>query len=155
SRYALGLAKDGRGGLWFACQMVCHFAAGSFTSYFNEQLKNPAGSYGAIDVAVAASGSVWASFDGIGPGLGVQQYTNGSWHSFVVPGFDGGAVRSHTLFVDRNQTLWIGTESQGIYHVHDGHADHYDRTDGLSAGGVGSIYEDREGNVWVVTGRGI
>src|SRR5262249_17328912 len=52
-------------------------------------------------------------------------------------------------------TLWVGTESKGLYHVHDGHADHYERSDGLSGNYILSLYEDREGNLWVVTGQGI
>jgi signal transduction histidine kinase/ligand-binding sensor domain-containing protein len=155
STYGIGLAAQPDGTLWFACQMVCRFAAGAFTSYFAEQLTDPAGGGGAVDVAVDPSGSVWASFDGVGPRLGVQRYTDGKWTSFVVPGFDGSTVRSHTLFVDRERTLWIGTESNGLYHVHDGHADHYERSDGLSGNGIGSMYEDREGNLWVVTDRGL
>jgi hypothetical protein len=66
----------------------------AFTSYFDEQLTNPAGGNGAMDVAVDSSGSVWVSFDGVGPGLGVQRFADGKWTSFVVPGFDGSTVRS-------------------------------------------------------------
>jgi signal transduction histidine kinase/ligand-binding sensor domain-containing protein len=153
--YAIGLAAQPDGTLWFACKMVCRFAAGAFTSYFDEQLTNPAGGNGAMDVAVDSSGSVWASFDGVGPGLGVQRFADGKWASFVVPGFDGSTVRSHTLFVDREGALWIGTESNGLYYVHDGHADHYERADGLSGNHVGSMHEDREGNLWVTTDRGL
>ncbi len=155
-RYALGLAAQPDGTLWFACGgMVCRFAAGAFTSYFPDPLTDPAGGDGAIDVAVDPSGSVWAGFDGVGPRRGVQRFTDGEWASFVVPGLDGSTVRSHTLFVDRQGTLWVGTESSGLYHVHDGHADHYDRSDGLSGNDVGSMYEDREGNLWVTTDRGL
>src|SRR5262249_10277902 len=46
---ALGLAVQADGTLWFACQMVCRFAAGAFTSYFDEQLTDPAGGHGAVD----------------------------------------------------------------------------------------------------------
>jgi signal transduction histidine kinase/ligand-binding sensor domain-containing protein len=155
STFALGLAAQPDGTLWFACAMVCRFAAGAFTSYFDEQLTDPAAGDGAIDVAADPSGSVWTSFDGVGPRLGVQHYQDGTWASFVVPGFDGSTVRSHTLFVDRQRTLWVGTESNGLYHVHDGHADHYQRSDGLSGNQIGAMYEDREGNLWVSTDRGI
>jgi signal transduction histidine kinase/ligand-binding sensor domain-containing protein len=153
--YALGLAAQPDGTLWFASRMVYRFAAGAFTSYFPEQLTHPAGDLGAVDVAVDPSGSVWASFDAVGPRLGVQRFADGKWASFVAPGLDGSTVRSHTLFVDRERTLWIGTESSGLYHVHDGHADHYDRSDGLSGNSITSIYEDGEGNLWVITDRGI
>jgi signal transduction histidine kinase/ligand-binding sensor domain-containing protein len=152
---AIGLAAQSDGTLWFACRMVCRFAAGAFTSYFDEQLTDPVGGHGAVDIAVDPSGSVWVSFDGTGPRLGVQHYANGTWAPVVVPGFDGSTVRSHTLFVDRARTLWVGTASNGLYHLHDGHADHYEMSDGLSGNEIGTMYEDREGNLWVVTTRGI
>jgi signal transduction histidine kinase/ligand-binding sensor domain-containing protein len=155
STYGIGLAAQSDGTLWFACRMVCRFTAGAFTSYFDEQVADPAGGGGAIDIAAEPSGSVWVSFDGVGPRLGVQRYSDGKWAPFVVPGFDGSTVRSHTLFVDRHGVLWVGTESSGLYCVHDGHADHYERSDGLSGNQIGSIYEDREGNLWVATDRGI
>lgn len=152
--YALGLAVQPDGTVWFACRMLCRFAGGAFTSYFEEQLTDPAGGLGVRDVAVDRSGSVWATFSGVGPKLGVQQLANGKWTPFVVPGFDGRTERSHGTFIDRQDTLWIATES-GLVRVHDGHADRYDRSDGLSGNTINSIYEDREGNLWVATDRGL
>ena len=93
--------------------------------------------------------------DGVGPGLGVRHYSNGSFASYVVPGFDGATIRAVALLLDRNQTLWVGTESQGLYHIHDGHADHYGAAQGLTGDEVNSIYEDREGNLWITTDKGV
>src|SRR6202167_3660060 len=59
------------------------------------------------------------------------------------------------LSVDRNQTLWVGTESQGLYRIHDGVADHYGSANGLSGDTVEDIYEDKEGNLWVTTDAGL
>lgn len=152
--YGLGLAKDGAGAFWFGSSVLCRWAQGSSSTYFEEELKHTGGN-GVIDVAVGPSGSVWATLDGIGPGLGVRYFSDGKWASYVVPGFNGAAVRSHTLFMDRHHSLWVGTESEGLYHIHDGIADHYGIADGLSGNSVGSIYEDSEGNLWVVTNGGV
>src|SRR5262249_39917470 len=84
---ALGLSAQADGTLWFACRMVCRFAAGAFTSYFDEQMTDPAGGIGALATAAEPPGSVWASFNGIGPRLGVQHYGDGKWTPYVVPGF--------------------------------------------------------------------
>jgi len=153
-KYGIGLTEDGKGNLWFGCQMLCRWAPGSSSVYFKEQLAKPAGD-GVIEVVAGPSGSLWASLDGIGPGLGVRFYSNGKWASYVVPGFNGDAIRSHSLFVDRNQTLWAGTESEGLYHIHDGFADHYGSAEGLSGNSVAQIYEDKEGNLWVATDKGL
>src|SRR6202030_3899977 len=46
-------------------------------------------------------------------------------------------------------------ENNGVYRIHDGVADHYSSTDGLSGNAVRSFYEDREGNLWVTTDTGL
>jgi signal transduction histidine kinase/ligand-binding sensor domain-containing protein len=153
-KYAIGLAEDSTGNIWFGCKMLCRWASDSFSFYFKDQLKNPAGD-GVERVAAGPSGSVWASLGGTGRKLGVQYYSEGKWASYVVPGFDGATVVSDVLFVDRNHSLWVGTESQGLYRVHDGVADHYGSANGLSGDTVEYIYEDREGNLWVTTDRGV
>jgi signal transduction histidine kinase/ligand-binding sensor domain-containing protein len=154
ARYGLGLTEDGAGNIWFGGDVLCRWAPGSSSVYFEHELKDTAG-YGVIDVAAAASGPVWASLDGTGPKLGVRYFANGKWGSYVVPGFDGAKVRSDYLFVDRNQTLWVGTGSQGLYHIHDGVADHYGSANGLSGNNICCLTEDREGNIWVATDRGL
>jgi len=153
-KYGLGLAEDTTGNIWFGSSALCRWASGSSNLYFERELKRTAG-YGAVAVVAGPSGSVWTGLDGTGPNLGVRYYSNGKWSSYVAPGFDGGTVRSQAMLVDRNDSLWIGTESMGLYHVHDGIADHYGNADGLSGNQVASIYEDREGNLWVATDRGV
>jgi len=154
-KYAIGLAEDTAGNIWFGCKMLCRWAPNSSSFYFADQLKNPAGDNGVTNVAAGPSGSVWASFGGIGPKQGVQYYSEGKWVSYVVPGFDGATFASGTLYLDRNHSLWVGTQSQGLYRIHDGVADHYGRANGLSGDNVGYIYEDKEGNLWVTTDRGV
>jgi signal transduction histidine kinase/ligand-binding sensor domain-containing protein len=155
-RYGLGLTEDSLGNLWFGSSALCRWRMGSPAStYFGDVLERLQAGDGVSDVAAGPSGSVWAALDGVGPQLGVRYYSEGKWASYVVPGFDGTTVRSHTLFVDRNKSLWVGTENKGLYHIHDGIADHYGSADGLSGDSVGSIYEDREGNLWVATDGGL
>ncbi|WP_263356738.1 ligand-binding sensor domain-containing protein [Acidicapsa ligni] len=60
-----------------------------------------------------------------------------------------------TLLKDRDGDLWIGTGGQGIVHVHEGRADSFTTSDGLSSNSVVSLFQDREGNVWAGTGHGL
>ena len=153
--YGLGAAEDTMGNLWFGSSVLCRWRPGSSSTYFDDVLKKRAVGDGVIDVAAGESGSVWASIDGVGPRLGVRHFSAGRWTSYVVPGFDGEKVRSHALFVDRNKTLWIGTENNGLFRVHDGLADHYGNSDGLTGNSVVLFYEDHEGNLWVLTEGGV
>jgi signal transduction histidine kinase/ligand-binding sensor domain-containing protein len=151
---SLGLAEDNSGGIWYGCHMICRMKAGSFSYFMKEQLVHPAGE-GVIAIAAKPSDSVWVSLDGVGPKLGVRHLVDNEFVSYVVPGFDGATVRAHVLFVDRHQTLWIGSDSQGLYRIRDGVADHYGHVDGLSGDFVHSVYEDQEGDLWVATDKGM
>jgi signal transduction histidine kinase/ligand-binding sensor domain-containing protein len=154
AKFGTALAADASGDIWFGCQMLCRWNGSSISQYLQEQMDHPLGD-GVVAVAAGAAGSVWVATDGVGPGFGVRYYSHGTFTSYVVPGFDGATIRAVALFVDRQQTLWVGTESEGLYHVHDGHADHYGAAQGLTGNEVHSIYEDREGNLWITTDKGM
>jgi signal transduction histidine kinase/ligand-binding sensor domain-containing protein len=154
-KYGLGLTKDSEGNLWFGSSALCRWRPGSASTYLNEINKRPDAGYGVIDVATGPSGTVWATTDVAAPGLGVVSSSGGRWATYIVPGFDGSKVVSHTLFMDREHSLWIGTTTDGLYRVHNGIAEHYGTADGLSGGEIHLIYEDREGDIWVVTNGGI
>jgi signal transduction histidine kinase/ligand-binding sensor domain-containing protein len=152
--FATSLAEDSSGDIWFGCQMLCRWDGSSISHYMQEQIEHPSGD-GVVALAAGAAGSVWVAMDGVGPGLGVRHYSNGSFMSYVVPGFDGATIRAVSLLLDHDQTLWVGTESQGLYHIRDGHADHYGAAQGLTGDDVNSIYQDREGNLWITTDKGV
>ena len=64
-------------------------------------------------------------------------------------------IDSDRLLRDRDGGLWIGTVERGLVHVHQGRTDIFTRSDGLSGDVVLSLFEDREGNVWVATTGGL
>jgi ligand-binding sensor domain-containing protein len=64
-------------------------------------------------------------------------------------------VDSNKLLLDRDGGLWIGTVQRGLIHVHRGRADVFSRADGLSGDVVLSLFEDREGSIWVATTGGL
>jgi len=153
--YGLGMTHDSEGNIWFGSSVLVRWRLGATpTTYFGETAELAKGD-GVLDVALGPSGTAWASLDGTGPELGVRYYSGGKWTSYAVPGFDGTRVRSHALLVDRRGSLWVGTENDGVYRICGGVADHYGVSDGLSGSGVGSLFEDREGNIWVETDGGL
>ncbi|MGA3046352.1 MAG: two-component regulator propeller domain-containing protein [Terracidiphilus sp.] len=56
---------------------------------------------------------------------------------------------------DRDGALWVGTWSQGLVHFREGSADSFAQRDGLSGNLVTALFEDREGNIWVGTTKGL
>ncbi|MEI9978614.1 MAG: two-component regulator propeller domain-containing protein [Edaphobacter sp.] len=153
--YGVGLSEDSLGNLWIGSYMLCRWRPGSSSTFFEDELKHLKGEPGVIDIAAGPSGSVWAALEGVGPKLGVRHYAEGRWTSYVAQGFDGALVRGHSLFIDRDHSLWVGGETQGLYRIHDGIADHYRSADGLSGDSVTSLYQDKEGDLWVATTGGV
>ena len=64
-------------------------------------------------------------------------------------------VDSNKLLWDRDGGLWIGTRDRGLIHVHQGRTDVLTKSDGLSGDMICSLFEDREGDVWVATTEGL
>ena len=65
------------------------------------------------------------------------------------------AVHANGLFRSSDGSLWIRTDDRGLIHVHRGRADWFAQPDGLSSNNIGTIFEDREGNIWVDTADGL
>lgn len=155
-RYGLGLTQDDEGNLWFGSSVLNKWRPGSPATTYLEQIdKRPNAGAGIVDVAAGPGGTIWATTQVPGPGMGILWFSKGKWASYVVPGLDGSTVGSQTLFMDREHTLWIGTTADGLYRIHDGIADHYSTADGLSGHDISLIFEDHEGNIWVITDGGI
>jgi signal transduction histidine kinase/ligand-binding sensor domain-containing protein len=154
ARYGLGLTEDSAGNIWFGADKIFRRSPDA-TAVYSEKEWQYLGDIVVGRLAAGPSGEVWAALDGAGPKMGLRHYSDGKWPSYAVPGFNGADVRARALLVDSKGTLWVGTLSDGLYHVHDGITDHYGIANGLSGRGVGEIYEDREGNVWVITDKGL
>jgi signal transduction histidine kinase/ligand-binding sensor domain-containing protein len=156
--YATRVAEDSLGNLWIGSDAICRWKpGGASTIYFEQELRDSSGIAGVRAVVAGAGGLIWAALQGSGKSLGLQQFANGVWKGYVTPGTNGPAMDVSTLMLDRDGALWIGTLNRGIYRAHDGEADHFGSADGLSSDsvGAGGIFQDREGNVWIVTAKGI
>jgi len=153
--YGLGLTHDREGNIWFGSKVLVRWRPGTPTTTYFDEVAELAKSDGVINVALGPSGTAWASLDGTGPQLGLRYYSGSKWTSYAVPGFDRSRVRPGHLLVDRRGSLWVGTMNDGVYRICGGAADHYGVSDGLSGNSVASLFEDREGNIWVLTDGGL
>jgi signal transduction histidine kinase len=145
------LTEDAEGNLWVgAPNQVIRWRDGSFDAYMREQLE---GRFvlSTSSIAAAADGSLWAAIPK--DKFGVFRVVRGQSQRAPLQGVDATAVTK--LFIDRDKSLWMGTREHGVYRVYGERVDHFSSEDGLSSSGVNGFFEDREGNVWVATSRGL
>jgi signal transduction histidine kinase/ligand-binding sensor domain-containing protein len=100
-------------------------------------------------------GCMWIGYNIEGPRLGLQHVCRDEWSPIKLPGFDSTQIQVGDVRPDREGSLWIGTDGDGLYRVNGRRVDHYRAADGLSGDSILSIFEDHEGDVWVCTSRGL
>jgi len=153
---AIQLARGNSGELWVGgYSEICRWKPGWATNYFANTSRGPETFASLRGIVTAADGSVWAAIDRPGPVLRLEHFEHGSWASRAFPGIPINNSDVTTLFVSRDDALWVGTADHGIFRARGIEVDHFGSTDGLSSDAVGRFYQDTEGTVWVVTADGI
>ena len=150
------MTEDSRGDFWIGgSTSLVRWNPQSHSIYNPSGLKSNAGMLGMASLAPDPDGSLWVGIASSGPGLGLQQLVRGIWKPFISSELKGESVAVEQLFLDRENALWIGTSQHGIYRIYGGRVEHFGSADGLSSDNVRRFFEDREGDLWVVTTRGI
>src|SRR5271166_64122 len=95
-------------------------------------------------------------------GAGLKQFTGDKLESYPIRDaanrnklLSDSDVDSNKLLRDRDGGLWIGTHELGLIHIHSGRTDIFTKSNGLSGNIICSLFEDREGNIWVATTGGL
>ena len=154
--HAGSLIQDHQDGFWLGSEMMLlHWRPGHSDSYIEPGLSAAKGLAGVQAMAQNPNGDLWTGMALKGPGLGLQQLSNGIKKPFVTPELDGSTLDVNVLTQTRDDGLMVGTQGQGLYRIQRGKADHFSSAQGLSSDTINSIFEDREGNVWVATGKGL
>ena len=150
--YAVTVSEDAKGNLWIgAPNQLLRWSDDSHQSYFREQLERFQGLPAVESVVAAPDGSLWAAISR--EGFGVFRMVNGTPQKATLR--ETGSAHIISLFVDRDQSLWMGTTNDGIYRMAGGRVDHFRSEGGLSSNAVTRFFEDREGNLWVATSKGL
>jgi signal transduction histidine kinase/ligand-binding sensor domain-containing protein len=153
---ATQLRKGTAGELWVAgYSELCRWKPGSCTSYFATASRRPETFASLHGIATGPDGSVWAVINRSSKVLQLEEFDHGTWVSRTFPEIHVVNSNVTTLFVDRSNTLWVGTADHGIFRIRGKDVDHFGSADGLSADAVGRVYQDAEGTLWVVTSGGI
>src|SRR5262245_2822154 len=156
ARTATALVAGPDGVLWLGdSTSLIRWHQGSSSVFLPPQLQSSAELSGVGALAMASDKSLWVGMARPGPGLGLQQMLQGVMRPIAISGFDSARIAVSTLFMDREQHLWIGTQDDGIYRFAEGQIDRFRVADGLSGDVINAIYQDRENNVWVATSEGL
>jgi len=119
-----------------------------------ETLASAGGSLGVSDVMPTANGLL-VGIARTGPGLGLEEFVDGTWKVFSATGVDSLDLDVNVLLRDRDGGIWVGTFSHGLYRLYQGRAERFSSADGLSSDTVSSLYEDAEGTIWAATPKGL
>ena len=155
---ANAVVADSSGSLWFGgSNALCRrsLIETQTSTYLERELNVTGGLPGVTSLASASDGSVWVGIAQSHIGLGLMRVTERGATNYVIPGFDGRRIDIVALLVDTDNSLWVGTRTNGIYRIRGHKAEHFGGADGLSSDTVLALYQDREGSVWVATSRGL
>jgi len=150
------LTKDHQGNFWIGREEGLGLIRWRPDSHDAYRLKGSKHADAAVSsIAIQADGSLWAGIDVSGSGLGLQRFVHNKWEPFLTSELDGSKVAVIALLMDRENALWVGTTKNGIYRIYRDHVEHFGSVNGLSSDFVYKLFEDREGNVWAATSKGI
>lgn len=152
----LGLAKSDDGSIWLGgYSEICLWKPGESTIYFPNRTHRPEGFALFRALASGPDRSTWVAINSSDPVVRLQHFVHGQWTTETFPDIPTTNAQITSLFVDRNNDLWVGTNDKGMFRIRDHRAEQFSADDGLSSKSVHGFYQDIEGNVWVVTSLGI
>jgi ligand-binding sensor domain-containing protein/signal transduction histidine kinase len=144
-RGVTSLYEDGRGNLWAEGQNgLWRWKPGS-PEFFSLPDNSPTKQNLAED------------FDGallIGTDAGIERLVDGRIEAYSMPGYER-KLRAKQMLRDSDGSLWIGTVTGGLVHIHQGRTDVFSQSGGLSGDVVDVFFEDHEGDIWVATMNGL
>jgi signal transduction histidine kinase/ligand-binding sensor domain-containing protein len=144
------LAQDNSGTIWFGeLGKICSWNNGAAAIY-TAPPADPACKPAIGSLLVDVDRSILLGCEG-----GLRRLEQGRFVPFRSASLDADKLKGSKLLYDRGGSLWIGTTNDGLYHLSNGVADHFGVGDGLSDDNVSELFEDREGNIWVVTPEGV
>jgi PAS domain S-box-containing protein len=141
------LYKDGDGNLWIATDGggVARLHGGKITTLSAQQ-----GLGSDIVFALCGDGQQGMWF---GTRQGLTHWTGGILKTLTTKdGLPGNDIRS--LHLDRDGSVWVGTNGNGLAHLSGNRTKTYSLKDGLPDNHVWAIQRDAAGSLWIGTGGG-
>jgi signal transduction histidine kinase/ligand-binding sensor domain-containing protein len=153
---ARGFFREADGSLWLGADLgMIHWQAGRTSTIYPAALSESRGMGGVTGIVRNRRGELWVGMAHPGREGGLQRLVNGKLQPLITATLDSSALSIFTLYLDSQDALWVGTWEQGLLRIHGDRVERFRASDGLSGESVLRIFEDREGNVWVSTLRGL
>lgn len=92
-------------------------------------------------------GDIWLAGD-----QGFYTYKNGKWELLL---WQNEKWEAWKICRDKKNRIWVGTEKSGVFVFTDGIWNKYNEELGLGDNHISDVFEDRHGNIWIVTKKGI
>ncbi|HEY0760086.1 MAG TPA: two-component regulator propeller domain-containing protein [Acidisarcina sp.] len=154
--FAMQLARSDSADLWIAgYSQLCRWRPGSGQVYFKNLAHHSTDFASLRAIASGRHDEVWAALEQPKVPLQLQRIVHGMTAAVDFPEIKVSNSDVQGLFVDKSNALWIATSSHGIYRSKDQRTEHFGSAEGLSSDATSGFFEDREGDVWVVTSAGI
>jgi len=150
--YVWSLGEDGAGSLWVGADSgVWRWTPGMPQPFQTSRMR-------VADLSTTVDGQILIGIRG----AGIKQVDRDQLVPYPIRRATGPRelmadrdIKANKLLRDRDGGLWIGTDGLGIVHVKDDMADSFTRAEGLSGDIACSLFEDREGNIWFGSEKGL
>jgi signal transduction histidine kinase/ligand-binding sensor domain-containing protein/CheY-like chemotaxis protein len=132
-----GLVQITNKGKWTSENTVLHRFPGDPDVYF------------LMNIDADAEGTIWGVHS-----KGIYRFSNGEF-DFSFRGTNYEDNETNTLFIDREENVWIGTMNMGALKFTSDKFQIFNTGSGLISNVVTSVIEDRNGHLWVATEGGV
>ncbi len=159
--YPVYLARTGSDDLWVGGYWVggyselCRWKPGAPPLDTRRGLRYQEGVASLKAIGAGRDGSLWVAIQDSQRPLRLDHLQRGVWTIQTFPDIPVNDSDVSSLFVDRDDALWIATAHNGLFRTKEGISQHFGNADGLSSDAVGQMFQDVEGSMWVVTSAGI
>jgi len=147
----LEIVEDKAGNLWFGTsEGLIKYDGQMFTAFsINEGLQNEE----IWGLTIDKNGLIWVGTTG-----GISHFDGEKFVPFYLPDSivdNPKSMLSHKLVFkiieDRNGTMWLATDGNGIFKYNNGKFAHLTTKNGLVDNNTADILEDSQGNIWIGT----
>lgn len=94
--------------------------------------------------------NIWASNNKF-----LMRFNNEKWEPYFQEESKEKNWLFNVKFTDSRGDIWLGTRNKGIFKLDGDRWINYNNQNGLSSNQIKKTFEDKQGNVWLITGQGV